>query len=72
MNITFDNLAALKKVPLFLDGSDGSMWNVRDNESNWDLCLDEHCEGFAERRFVKVSDMLAWIRSLPVDNNADS
>lgn len=46
----------LRKLPLFIDGSDGSMWPVNHTEAHWDLCADPE---MAKRRFVRVSDLLA-------------
>ena len=43
-------------LPVYLDGSDGSIWASRDT---WEE-LFQHA-GLASRRFVRVSDLIDWL-----------
>jgi len=56
-------LAQLQSLPLYLDGSDGSMWPVNDNAAHWELCVSEPAA--ASRRFVRLSDLLAALEDGP-------
>jgi hypothetical protein len=67
MNIEIEHLGTLSGIPLHLDGSDGSMWPTRDNESDWMNILGHDEGGISARRFIRVSDLIAWFRSLPLD-----
>lgn len=49
----------LESIPLYLDGSDGSMWPVNDNSAHWELCKSDR--ELAKRRLVRVSDLLEWL-----------
>lgn len=48
----------IRAMPVYLDGSDGSLWASRDA---WEDIFT--VEGLAERRFVRVSDLLLWLES---------
>lgn len=48
----------IRALPIHLDGSDGSMWASRDT---WDD-LYQHPD-VQTRRFVRVSDLLAWLET---------
>jgi len=51
------NTIDLTGVPVFLDGSDGSLWQAR---NAWEQLLRE--PDIARKRFVKVSDLLAVLK----------
>jgi hypothetical protein len=44
------------RLPIYLDGSDGSIWSSRDT---WEEIF-QHV-GLASRRFVRVSDLIDWL-----------
>ena len=50
---------ALDKVPLYLDGSDGSMWNARATFSELNATPES-----AVRYFIRVSDLKQLIEQL--------
>jgi hypothetical protein len=52
----------LQSLPLYLDGSDGSMWPVNDAAGHWHLCLTD--PNAATRRFIRVSDLIAAIETV--------
>ncbi len=49
----------IRAMPIFLDGSDGSMWASRDT---WEDCI-THRVDIARRRFVRVDDVLTWLEA---------
>jgi hypothetical protein len=53
----------LHAVPLLLDGGDGSLWTVRDSHADWDDIM-RGDGGVAERRFIRVSDLIAAIAAI--------
>ena len=55
-------LEKLKSLPLYLDGSDGSMWASREM---WDGISADRSR--AERLFVRVSDLLSLFSASPID-----
>ena len=49
-------------LPIYLDGSDGSIWASRDTWAS--ICADPD---IACRRFVRVSDLLQWLETNRID-----
>jgi hypothetical protein len=49
----------IRSIPIFLDGSDGSMWASRDT---WEECI-AHRGDVARRRFARVDDILTWLEA---------
>lgn len=43
----------LASIPIYLDGSDGSLWQSRDC---WELMVSD--QQLASKRFIRVSDLL--------------
>jgi len=48
----------IRALPVYLDGSDGSLWASRDI---WDDIITNR--DLAERRFVRISDLLLWLET---------
>jgi hypothetical protein len=48
----------IRALPIYLDGSDGSLWASRDA---WEdiLCHPE----VAQRRFIRASDLIQWLET---------
>jgi hypothetical protein len=63
--MTEAQLELLRALPLFIDGSDGSMWPCREPAAHWDIIA--ACPAVANRRFVCVAHLLELfdIRELP-------
>lgn len=51
-------------LPSYLDGSDGSLWASRDA---WEIMLSEEIAELSNRRFIRVSDLLALLRSYNIE-----
>lgn len=50
--------SGVEDIPVFLDGSDGSMWLARDA---WEHMLANPDGVITRRRFIRVSDFLAFL-----------
>jgi hypothetical protein len=48
----------IRAIPIYLDGSDGSLWASR---NTWDDVLTDRL--VAERRYIRISDLLLWLES---------
>lgn len=53
---------AIDSIPIYMDGSDGSIWSSRDGWADIFTSPD-----LAARRFVRVSDVLRWLEANGVD-----
>jgi hypothetical protein len=52
----------LQDLPLFLDGSDGSMWKL--SLSEWKAILDDPTGELASRRYVPAAAVVAYLHSI--------
>jgi hypothetical protein len=62
----FITRADCAELPVFLDGSDGSLWQSRESFEQAASC------GAPEKRFVRLSDLLALLAPLTTDEPGDS
>jgi hypothetical protein len=58
----------LQALPLYLDGSDGSLWPARCCREQWAIFAE--CPEIAARRFVRVSDLLMLLGESPTESTA--
>lgn len=60
-------LEDLRKLPLLFDGSDGSMWTDHHSPETWEHLIVHGTTGLACERFVRASDVVAFLRAALLD-----